>query len=353
MITRIEEHRAFSLASEIAFWGVLSLIPSLLALVALLGFIEPLAGSGAAVAAQDAINSALRAVLGVNSKEPIDAVTQLFDNRRAGGTAIFGVGVALFSMSRGFHSVIGALNLAYSVRNRRNWFGVRALALLLALGSLVVAAATCTLLVILPQVVDDVPGGVAVWAYARPTIAVVLVFAWALVLYRLAPNHHIPWRYDLPGTVLTTLGWLATGAGFGVYVRWASGRGTEDVVGAVASVLSLLIVLYLFAVVLLIGGELNAIIAHHDDIVVPGRPMPSTTDQILKVKDWATGRNPVVRLPRPDEPDRETAVRPPPAAAARRRRGPTAPASSLGLTRSPVPAGARALAVSGARGSPR
>ena len=316
MITRIEEHRALSLASEIAFWGVLSLIPSLLALVALLGFVEPLAGTGAAETAQEAISSALRTILGDDSKEPVLAVQRLFDNKRAGASAAIGVALALFSMSRGFHAVIGALDLAYSVRNRRNWFGVRALALLLALGSLAVAAATCTLLVILPQVVDDVPGGVAVWAYARPIIAFVLVFSWALVLYRLAPNHHIPWRYDLPGTVLTTVGWLATGVGFGAYVRWASGPGSQDVVvGAVASVMSLLVVLYLFAVVLLIGGELNAIIAHHDDIVVPGRPMPSTTDQILKVKDWATGRNPVVRLPKPDEPENDSAPRLPSTAA--------------------------------------
>lgn len=302
MFRRIEEHRDFSLGAEIAFWGVLSLVPSLLALVALLGFVEPLAGPGAARTAQDAISSALHALLGDESNEPLEAVKRLFDDKRAGGTAILGVAVALFSMSRGFHSVIGALNLAYSVRNRRNWFGVRALALLLALGSLVVAAATCTLLVILPNVVDDVPGGVAVWQYARPAIAVILVFSWALGLYRLAPNHHIPLRYDLPGTVLTTVGWLATGAGFGLYVRWTSVRGTENLLGALASVLSLLIVLYLFAVVLLIGGELNAAIAHHDDIVVPGRPMPSTTDQILKVRDWATGRNPVVRLPSAEEP---------------------------------------------------
>jgi membrane protein len=303
MLERIEEHRALSLASEIAFWGVLSLLPSLLSLVSLLGFIEPLAGPGAAETAESAVTSALRTVLGDDSEEPVRAITQLFDANRAGGTAVIGLLVALFSMSRGFHAVIGALDQAYSVRHRRNWFGVRALALVLALGSLVVAAAACTLLVVLPKVVDDVPGGTAVWAYVRPAIAALLVFGWALTLYRIAPNHHVPLRFDLPGALVASVGWLLTGLGFGVYVRWASGGGT--VVGALSGVLSLLVVLYLFAVVLLIGGELNAILAHHHDIVVPGRPMPSTTDQILKVKDWATGRNPVVRLPQPDDPHPE------------------------------------------------
>ena len=87
-----------------------------------------------------------------------------------------------------------------------------------------------------------------------------MLIVWAATVFHLAPNHHTPWRFDVPGAVFTAVGWLLLSVGYGTYIQLA-GTG-NSAVGVVGGLLLGLTWMWLAVVVLLIGGEINALLAH-------------------------------------------------------------------------------------------
>lgn len=64
----------------------------------------------------------------------------------------------------------------------------------------------------------------------------------------------------MPGAVFATIGWLGTSLGFAYYVDNLSNY--SRFYGSVGGVVVLLIWLYYSAVIILLGGELNAALAY-------------------------------------------------------------------------------------------
>ena len=99
----------------------------------------------------------------------------------------------------------------------------------------------------------------------RWPVVFVVVVCWAASLYHLAPRRRTPWRTDLPGAVVGTVWWLAVSLGFRVYLDAAS-SGMNAVVGLLGGALSLLIWLYLLAMGLLVGAEINRVLSDRRDL---------------------------------------------------------------------------------------
>jgi membrane protein len=77
------------------------------------------------------------------------------------------------------------------------------------------------------------------------------------VLYRYAPDRaDARWRWLAPGTLIAATLWLVASVGFSIYVQnFASYDATF---GSIAGVIVLLMWLWISAVVILLGAELNA-----------------------------------------------------------------------------------------------
>ena len=87
--------------------------------------------------------------------------------------------------------------------------------------------------------------------------AVFLVF---IILYRFIPSRRMRLTEVVPGSVFATLGWLLTSLGFAYYVDNFSNY--SRFYGSIGGVVILLIWLYYSAVIILLGGELNAALAY-------------------------------------------------------------------------------------------
>ncbi|MYJ36342.1 MAG: YihY/virulence factor BrkB family protein, partial [Acidimicrobiaceae bacterium] len=90
-------------------------------------------------------------------------------------------------------------------------------------------------------------------------VVFVVVVCWAASLYHFAPRRRTPWRTDLPGAVVSTVWWLAVSLGFRIYLDAAS-SGVNAVFGLLGGALILLVWLYLLAMGLLVGAEINSVI---------------------------------------------------------------------------------------------
>ncbi|HZD02285.1 MAG TPA: YihY/virulence factor BrkB family protein [Actinomycetes bacterium] len=261
------DDRVSGLAAEVAFFSVLSVFPGLLVLAAALGSLEALVGNNLAREAEELVLGFLNRILTTQAAGAVQAVQELFTRPR-GGLITFASLFGLYGLSRGFAAVIRALDLAYDLDERRSLVHQRLTALLLALTALITGIVLLATIVVGPllgggralaEVVGLAGWFSAAWAWLRWPFAFVLLVVWAVVLYRVAPYQRTRLRDGLPGAVLAALLWLAVSAGFSLYLRLAVSA--NPVLGALGGALILLVWLYLLALALLVGGELNAILA--------------------------------------------------------------------------------------------
>ena len=245
-------------AAAITFWTILSVPAAVLALVSALSSLESVVGTSAA---NDIEREAQQFITDTfaDSATLNETVSELFTNS-SGGVATIATLVALFTLSRAFAGLIRALDIAYEVEEGRPWWFIRIVAIGLGVGTILVVSTGATLLAVLPTLPFD---GVARMLTA-PAVFAALVL-WAATLFHLGPNHRTPWRYDLPGAVVTALGWVAASQSFTLYVR-ATGLGNQ-VQTSVGAILLALSLMYLLSIVLLVGAELNDVLARRAGVV--------------------------------------------------------------------------------------
>jgi membrane protein len=262
------DDRLPGLAAETAFFAVLSVFPGLLVAVSLLGLLDVVVGADVAAEAQARVVDGLELVLTDQASDAVVAVEDLFENTRGSLLTLATLG-ALFTLSGGFGVAINALNLAYDAEESRSFVRRRLVGLVLALGSLVLLVLSLTVFVLGPllgrgeQIADLVGLGGAftfVWDVLRVPALVAVLIGWTMTLYRIAPSRHIRWRDTLPGAAAATVLWLAASAGLRLYLEVAADR--NPVLGAFGGGIIVMLWAYLLSLVLLLGGELNALL--HD-----------------------------------------------------------------------------------------
>ena len=104
------------------------------------------------------------------------------------------------------------------------------------------------------------PGSFAeIWAAARFLLLGLIVFAAMGVLYAAAQGRRRGQRTILPGAGLSTLSWIILSALYSFYVEYISNY--DLIYGALGTVIVLLIWLYLTALTLILGAEVNDTLA--------------------------------------------------------------------------------------------
>jgi len=259
--------RVSGLAAEMAFFGALGLFPGLMVVAGLIGWLDRLTGGHVAAMAESAVVRFLGQILSDQASGVIMVVRDLFARERSGvvTTALI---VSVWAMSRGFAAAVRALDLAYGLKERRTWLDVRIRAFLLAVGSAVMVAVVLAMFTVGPlfghgrHLAEGLglgPAFVFLWDWVRGPATFALVVLWMATIYRIGPNHDSVWREGLPGALTAGVAWLALAFGFGAYIRLAGH--VNRVFGVLGAGLVVLTFIYLLSLTLLLGGELNAVLA--------------------------------------------------------------------------------------------
>ena len=303
--------RAGLSAAGMAFYWFLAVFPGLLAAVGLLGLFN------AGQAATESISDAVRSVLpGDAARVLTDAVAKA--GEQSDGAAVVatlvGLALALWSASAGMVAVQIGLDVAYDVAQDRTFVKKRLVAFQLLVVSAVLGG-VATALVVFGQplgdtIRDDFPMGgafVLVWTVVRWALAVVVVMMLFAAFYYLAPNRESPrWAWVSPGGVVAAVVWLAASLGFSFYV--SSFGSYAETYGSLAGVVVLLLWLYLSALAVMVGGEINAELERQSAIkagqVAPpdGGPAPAAPGATRADGDGGRGNGAKSRNGRAERP---------------------------------------------------
>jgi membrane protein len=274
-----QTHRTTGHAAEMAFFAVLTLVPSTVAVGSALGMSKHVIGENAVADAERAVNGAVRALMGPDLADSVISPfvhVQLTQPR--GGVAIGGLLAAWWLSSHLFEATGHALDAAYGVTDRRATVVSRLLALAFALGSVLLVAITIEAMVVGP--LGNAQTGIAsdlglgevyrhAWSVLRWPLLLAIVVAFLVSLYRFSPNVRHGWRECVPGALLGASLWIAAAIAFRISaaVGLQSSRGVSggdanvDIIGqSVNAVIATVLWAYLASIAILLGGEFNALL---------------------------------------------------------------------------------------------
>ena len=191
---------------------------------------------------------------------------------------VLSLGFALFSAGAGIRAMMRAMNVAYEEVESRNPAVFFIFGLLMTIGSLMFVWLSLFVIIGVPAALKfaNLDGSAEIATRYLPWILLVTVFSFACgVMYRFGPSRRpARKRWIYPGIAFALLSWLTISFGFSKFVQ-AFGRYNE-VFGGLASVIILLIWLWLTAMVIIIGAEINSELERQtiaDTTRGPARPL--------------------------------------------------------------------------------
>ena len=270
----ISDDRIGTIAAGTAFFVLLSLVPTLGAIVSLYGLLADPATIEAHLAdIRGYVPAAAIDLIGGELKRLSEAHTGALGIR-----FVFTLGLALWSANSGVKALFDALNVAYDEVEKRGFIRLLLMSMTFTLGVIAFVILLVNVMVFVPLALNFLDlgplGGFLISALPALVLLGVALFGIAL-LYRYGPSRNLAqWRWITPGSVVAALVWLTASVLFSWYLaNFANYTATYGSLGAVIGVMTWL---YISIWIVLAGAELNAEIEHQtarDTTVGPEKPL--------------------------------------------------------------------------------
>jgi membrane protein len=246
-------------AAALTYYGVMSLFPMLVVLVALLGLV----GQQSTITTMiDSLRSAGLKDVASTVQGPLQEVV----NNKGGAGALLGFGLlaSLWSASGYIGAFMRACNAIYEVKEGRPFWKLRPLQVAITLvGVLLLSLVSIAVVVSGPvaKAVGSAVGlgstAVTIWDIAKWPVMLVVVMGMIAGLYYVAPNVRQPrLRWVTPGGVVAVVVWVVASAGFGLYVSNFGSYGKTY--GTLGGVITFLVWMWISNIALLFGAELDS-----------------------------------------------------------------------------------------------
>ncbi|ALS22906.1 MULTISPECIES: YihY/virulence factor BrkB family protein [Paenibacillus] len=244
-----------SLAAQCAYYFLFSLFPFLIFIMSLLGYL-PITAHDVLLLIKEYIPSGAAAGIEEQLKDVLEF--------KRGGVLSFGLIFSLVTASAAMHAIVLAVNKAYGLPPRKSFIHSRMLAIALTAGMLMVVA-SALLLSVFGQLIGEwmntrlhLPWSqIQLWNVLRWVIHFVILFLVLTAVYYIAPNTCLTCKDVLPGAIMAAVGWQLTSWGFSYYVNHFGHYSATY--GSLGGVIVLLSWFYISALLIVAGGELNAL----------------------------------------------------------------------------------------------
>jgi membrane protein len=262
-LRRSWQHRVLGLAAEAGFWQLLSLPSTILAILGTIGFFSGTLGEDNLNRLQTSIDNAMAHVIVPSAVESTiaPAVHRILFGGRIDVVSISFL-VSMWAGSSAMATYVNTITIAYGLRHERGAVSSRLLALRLYLGFVLASIVLLPLLVLGPSHLvrifpDRLHDGVhLVVAIGYWPVVILISLALLATLYHRAVPVRTPWRRALPGAAVAVLLWVAGSFVLRLWLEWAFRR--TATYGPLSAPVAVLLFLYLTALAILFGAELNA-----------------------------------------------------------------------------------------------
>jgi membrane protein len=256
----VNDNRLLAVAAGVVFYSLLAIFPAIAAFVSLYGLI----------ADASTIDSHLSLAAGIFPAGAVDILHEQITRLTAKGDAklslgfITGLAVALWSANAGMKAIIDALNVVYDEKEKRSFVKLNLLSLLFTLIAILSLMIALAAVVIAPMVFSAV-GLSSLWSLAivvlRWPLLLVLAAIALAAIYRYGPSRaEARWQWLSVGSGAAAVGWLITSALFSWYI--AHFGAYNATYGSLGAAVGMMMWMWISAIVILLGGELNAEIEH-------------------------------------------------------------------------------------------
>lgn len=265
------------ISAGVAFFGLMAVIPGIAAVVAFVGLFGDPSWIGQQISALGGV--APDAVVSIIHEQVTRLLDQRSDTLAIG--AVFNLLLALWSAVQGTRWVLMALTAVNRRAEKRRALGRYLAAGMFTLYGLGLSVLAILLMGVAPVLLAfiNIESGMEVLLLGlRWPVLGGAAIAVTLILYRWGPRRRPPpWKWLWPGAVITPVAWLLASSLMTFALREFPGFGAAY--GSLASVVALLLWLYVTALVFLLGGALNAEL----EFFALGKPAaPVTPDETIE-----------------------------------------------------------------------
>lgn len=252
-------HNGGVIAAGVAFFALLSLFPTILLLLAFIGFqvAEP------ETSQRQVVNFILNLLPSGDSRNTFKTLIEdLVKNALNPRRAVSGIGLVLlaYSVSRVFGGLQAAMNVVFGVTEQRNFIMGKVVPFLAVFGMLLsvfasIAASTVIGIIRRNPTVADLPGsgvafGVTSWGVSLAILAVVFS-----LMYYFLPAVHVAWRHVFLGGFVAALLWSIVKE---IAAQAPRLVGLDATYGTIGALIAFLTWIYLTLQILIIGAEVAA-----------------------------------------------------------------------------------------------
>jgi membrane protein len=262
-LRRAWHDRVLGLAAEAGFWQLLSLPSAILAILGTIGFFSGILGADNLNHLQNSIDNAMTHVIVASAVHSTiaPALHRILFGGRADVVSISFV-VSLWTGSSAMATYVNTITIAYGLRHQRGAVASRLLALRLYVYFVLSSIVLLPVLVLGPgQLVNLFPDRwhrgvhgtieVAYWP-----VVVLVSLSLLTTLYHRAVPVRTPWRRALPGAIVAAVVWLIGSIFLRAWLTFAFRK--TATYGPLSAPVAVLLFLYLTALAILFGAELNA-----------------------------------------------------------------------------------------------
>ncbi|CDQ20469.1 membrane protein [Halobacillus karajensis] len=258
LFTRFGEDDVGGMAAQLAYFFLLSLFPFMIFLLTLLGYLH---------IDEERVLAFVSAYAPPNTFDMITENVSSLLRSESGSLLSFGLIGTLWAASNGVNAIMRAFNRAHNVEENRSFIVSRLIAIVLTV-AMVIVIGIAFLLPILGHSIGVhlfsffglSDNFLTLWNGFRWVISSIIFFIVLSFLYVTAPNKRLKYRDTVPGALFATFGWQLVSLLFSFYV---SNLGNFSATyGSLGGVIVLMIWFYISGMVIILGGEINAM-SHH------------------------------------------------------------------------------------------
>ncbi|WP_044338544.1 YihY/virulence factor BrkB family protein [Rossellomorea aquimaris] len=260
LFSNISANDVTGLAAQIAYYFLLSLFPLLIFIVTLLPYLPVEQGD---------ILGLVRDFAPGETMSMIEETLQDVMSNRNSGLLSVSIIATIWSASNGMNAIVKSLNRAYDVEETRSFIATRLMSILLTFAMILVFIVALLLPVFGKQIglllfsqFGFSEQFLTIWNGIRWAISPIILFIIFVGLYYFAPSKRIKCLSAFPGAIFATLGWVLASLAFSYYV--GSFGNYSATYGSIGGIIVLMIWFYLTGIIIMIGGEINALVTIKD-----------------------------------------------------------------------------------------